>query len=118
MIYVMFEVYPKAEFINEYLEIAAKLKPMLERYDGLIRSERFESLNEEGKLLSLSVWEDGLSINKWRNDMVHRQAQKSGFDKLFEKYTITVLTPTRQYSDLQRNQAPEDAVVATEKSRT
>lgn len=106
---VIFEVKPKKEGMDDYLKFAAQLKPMLANINGFISAERFSSLNEEGKLLSLSVWENEESAAKWRNHIAHRQSQKAGHDSLFEKYHITVASVIREYSDSDRAEAPKDS---------
>ncbi|MDR1221847.1 MAG: antibiotic biosynthesis monooxygenase [Tannerella sp.] len=106
---VIFEVKPKKEGMDEYLSLAANLKPMLSQMDGFISIERFSSLNEEGKLLSLSVWENEEAATKWRNQVAHRESQKAGHDSLFEKYHISVVSVIREYTDRDRTQAPQDS---------
>lgn len=106
---VIFEVKLKKEGMNEYLSHAAHLKSELEKMDGFISVERFSSLNEEGKLLSLSVWENEAAATKWRNQIAHRKSQKAGHDSLFEKYHITVASIIREYTDQDRGQAPPDS---------
>ncbi len=76
MLAVIFEVYPTTEGKTEYLEIAAELRGFLENRDGFISIERFQSLTDEGKILSLSFWRDEDAIKDWRNLLVHRSAQK------------------------------------------
>jgi len=106
---VIFEVKPKKEGIEDYLSHAANLKSELSKMDGFISSERFSSLNEEGKLLSLSVWENEEAAVGWRNQIAHRQSQKAGHNSLFEKYHITVASIIREYSDTDRTEAPADS---------
>lgn len=108
-IIVLFEVKPTKEGLKRYLDLAAILKPMLSGFEGFIRAERFTSLNEEGKLLSLNVWTDEDAVARWRNVMEHRMSQKEGREKLFESYKITVCSAIRTYSDTDRAQAPEDS---------
>jgi heme-degrading monooxygenase HmoA len=72
MIAVIFEVWPKPEHRQEYLDLAAELKPILETLDGLISVERFESMTEKGKILSLSVFRDEEALAAWRNVPQHR----------------------------------------------
>ncbi|HVO89670.1 MAG TPA: antibiotic biosynthesis monooxygenase family protein, partial [Casimicrobiaceae bacterium] len=62
---VIFEVIPKPGRASEYLFIAAGLRPRLERIDGFISVERFESLSEPGKILSLSIWRDEEAVSRW-----------------------------------------------------
>lgn len=76
---------------------------------GFIRAERFSSLNEEGKLLSMNIWTDEAAVERWRNVMQHRMSQKEGREKLFESYKITVCSEIRSYTDKDRSQAPQDS---------
>ena len=108
-IVVLFEVKPTKEGMKRYLDLAAMLKPMLAGFEGFIRAERFTSLNEEGKLLSMNVWTDEAAVARWRNVMEHRMSQKEGREKLFESYQITVCSVIRSYSDTDRAQAPADS---------
>lgn len=106
---VLFEVKPKAEGKEEYLKLAAALKTELAKMPGFIRVERFASLNEEGKLLSLSVWENEDAAAAWRNQINHRGSQKKGHDALFEHYHISVASIIREYTQDDRKEAPEDS---------
>ena len=108
---VLFEVKPTKEGMKRYLDLAAMLKPMLAGFEGFIRAERFTSLNEEGKLLSMNVWTDEDAVTRWRNVMEHRMSQQEGREKLFESYQITVCSVIRSYSDTDRTQAPNDSNV-------
>ena len=108
-IVVLFEVTPTKEGKQCYLDLAAMLKPMLAGFEGFIRAERFSSLNEEGKLLSMNVWTDEEAVTRWRNVMEHRMSQKEGREQLFESYRITVCSVLRSYSDTDRVQAPKDS---------
>ena len=106
---VLFEVTPTAEGKRRYLELAARLKPLLLDAEGFIRAERFGSLNEEGKLLSMNVWESEEAVEKWRNDLHHRMSQSEGRERLFESYLITVASVLREYGDSDREEAPTDS---------
>ena len=108
-IIVLFEVTPTKEGMQKYLDLAAALKPMLAGFEGFIRAERFSSLNEEGKLLSMNVWTDEAAVERWRNVMQHRMSQKQGREKLFESYKITVCSEIRSYTDTERTEAPNDS---------
>ncbi len=108
-IVVLFEVKPTKEGMSKYLELAAQLKPMLADEEGFISAERFQSLNEDGKLLSMNVWESEEALSKWRNNLEHRMSQAEGRNKLFESYKITVCNVVREYSDTDRENAPKDA---------
>ena len=105
----LFEVTVKDGRMEDYLNMAAGLKDALSQADGFIRSERFSSLTEEGRLLSMSVWEDEVSVERWRNLAAHRMCQKHGRREDFADYTITVVTPRRTYSMTQRQGAPADS---------
>lgn len=106
---VIFEVTPKKEGMQDYLAHAVDLRTELSKMEGFISAERFSSLNEDGKLLSISVWENEESASKWRNHIAHRQSQKAGYDSLFEKYNITVASIIREYSNDDRTEAPQDS---------
>ncbi len=106
---VIFEVKPTKEGKAEYLEIAKTLKDELLKAEGIVSAERFESLVEEGKLLSLSIWQDMASVDAWRNNLMHREGQRRGFMQLFESYTIRVAEVVREYSIDSRQQAPADS---------
>lgn len=106
---VLFEVKPKTESKDEYLRLGAALKTELVKIPGFISVERFTSLNEEGKLLSLSVWENETAATNWRNQLNHRDSQKKGHNSLFEKYKISVAAVIREYTQNDRKQAPEDS---------
>ena len=114
-IIVLFEVKPTKEGMQKYLDLAAMLKPMLVGFEGFIRAERFSSLNEEGKLLSMNVWTDEEAVCRWRNVVEHRMSQKEGRETLFESYKITVCSEIRSYTDTEREQAPEDSNTFFEK---
>ncbi|MBW2520455.1 MAG: antibiotic biosynthesis monooxygenase [Deltaproteobacteria bacterium] len=109
MIAVIFEVTPTKQGKQEYLEIAACLREHLINMPGFISVERFQSLTEPEKLLSLSFWEDEDSISKWRNLEEHRNAQSKGRDQLFKDYRIRVCNVTRDYTLTTRSEAPSDS---------
>lgn len=109
MIAVLFEVYLKEEFKSEYLEIATQLRKKLETMNGFISIERFASLQDESKMLSLSYWENEESIKQWRTLMEHREGQSKGRDHIFSDYRIRVAGVIRDYGIDSRAQAPEDS---------
>lgn len=108
-IIVLFEVNPTKAGMKKYLDLAAMLKPLLAGFEGFIRAERFSSLNEDGKLLSMNIWTDEAAVERWRNAMQHRMSQKEGREKLFESYKITVCSEIRSYTNTERTQAPQDS---------
>ena len=95
--------------MNEYLELGAALQSELRKTPGFIRAERFSSLSEEGKLLSVSFWENENAAAAWRNRPAHRNCQKKGGETLFERYSITVASVVRGYTRDERAQAPQDS---------
>lgn len=106
---VLFEVTVKNGKMDDYLRMAASLKESLRKAKGFIRSERFSSLATDGKLLSMSVWENEESVAQWRNLAAHRTAQKHGRIHDFVDYKITVVTPIRTYTMTDRTDAPTDS---------
>lgn len=106
---VLFEVTVKNGKMEDYLEMAGTLKESLVAADGFIRSERFSSLVNEGKLLSMSIWKNEESVAKWRNLTAHRMAQSHGRMNDFADYKITVVTPVRTYTMSDRGEAPTDS---------
>ena len=72
MMAVIFEVWPASGRKDDYLKMAAALRSEVEQIDGFISVERFESLYEQGKLLSLQFWRDDEAIGRWRRHLEHR----------------------------------------------
>ena len=106
---VLFEVTVKNGKMDDYLKMAGSLKESPANAEGFIRAERFSSLATEGKLLSMSVWENEDCVSKWRNFAAHRMAQKHGRMNDFADYKITVVTPVRSYTMTDRTEAPADS---------
>ena len=109
MIAVIFEVRPRDGRREAYLDIAATLRPILERIDGFVSVERFESLTQPGKILSLSFFRDEQAVIAWRNTEKHRLAQQAGRDGLFEDYRLRIASVIRDYGLDDRAQAPDDS---------
>jgi len=109
MIAVIFEVEPKAKHKQQYLDIAATLRPELEHIEGFISIERFQSLTAENKILSLSFFRDEEAIKAWRNLNIHRHAQKTGRGKLFKDYRLRIAHVIRDYGMEDREQVPADS---------
>lgn len=109
MIAVIFEVIPNVGRAQAYFDLATKLKPALERMDGFISIERFESLSERGKYLSLSFWRDEQAVAAWRNLEAHRSAQAAGRDGIFKDYRLRIAGVLRDYGMADRAQAPQDS---------
>ncbi|MDI5892389.1 antibiotic biosynthesis monooxygenase family protein [Halomonas rhizosphaerae] len=109
MIAVIFEVVPHPDQRDHYLDIAAGLRPLLEEIEGFISIERFESLAQPGKLLSLSFWRDEAAIAEWRRVERHRAAQSLGREVVFADYRLRVAGVIRDYGMRDRDQAPADS---------
>ena len=114
MIAVIFEVWPAEGRRQQYLDIAAALRPLLDQIDGFISIERFESLYEPGKILSLSFFRDEAAVEAWRNVAGHRKTQAKGRAKIFENYRLRIAGVIRDYGMNERAQAPKDSRVAHE----
>jgi heme-degrading monooxygenase HmoA len=110
MIAVIFEVWPEPDRKQEYLDIAASLRPLLEQVDGFISIERFESLSEPGKILSLSVFRDEAAVAQWRGLEQHRMAQYKGRDGIFRDYRLRVAGVICDYGMTERAQTPKDSL--------
>ena len=112
MIAVIFEAFPSKGKWEDYLHIAAQLKPELSKMEGFISVERFQSISDSEKVLSLSFWKDEESIKQWRNLEMHRLAQKEGRGSIFNNYRLRVADVTRDYGMNEREQAPPDSKAA------
>jgi heme-degrading monooxygenase HmoA len=112
MIAVIFEVWPAGGQRQTYLDIAARLKPELEQIDGFLSIERFQSLVDDAKLLSLSFWRDEAAVAAWRNREHHRTAQNDGRDHVLRDYRLRVAHVLRDYGMTERAQAPADSRAA------
>ena len=106
MIAVIFEVEPAPHGYDAYLAHAERLKPILEKMDGFISVERFQSLTDPGKLVSLSFWRDEASVRGWREHPEHRATQAAGRAGIFRDYRLRVANVVRDYGMRERDQAP------------
>jgi heme-degrading monooxygenase HmoA len=109
LIAVIFEFEPNAGKTDDYLDIASQLRPLVEGIDGFISIERFESLSQPGKILSLSFWRDEEAVNEWRNIAEHRQAQRDGRNGIFADYRLRIASVIRNYGMHDRDEVPEDS---------
>ena len=107
MIAVIFEAEPAEGRRETYLDLAAALRPDLERIDGFLSIERFESLTTPGKVLSLSFWRDEQAVAAWRAHPPHRSAQQAGRSGVFADYRLRVAQVIRDYGLTDRGQAPD-----------
>ena len=110
MIAVIFEVEPHADTKAAYFDAAARLRPLLDDIDGFVSIERFESLTQPGKILSLSFWRDEEAVRQWRNVEAHRQVQKAGRHSIFKDYRLRVAEVIRDYGMRSRAEAPDDSL--------
>jgi heme-degrading monooxygenase HmoA len=109
MIAVIFEVWPTPGRRDDYLDLAASLRAELEQADGFISIERFQSLTEPEKLLSLQFWRDEHAVEAWRNNRRHRASQAAGRGGIFADYRLRIAGVIRDYGMTDRAQAPADS---------
>jgi len=109
MIAVIFEVWIDPRHKQNYLDQAARLKVLLEDIDGFISVERFQSLIEPDKILSLSFFRDEEAVKAWRNTVEHRAAQALGRNGYFLDYQLRITHVLRDYGMKNREQAPGDS---------
>ena len=112
MIAVIFEVWPAEGRKDDYLALAASLRDDLYRIDGFISVERFQSLTDPTKLLSLSVWRDEEAVKKWRNLSRDRDSQRLGRAGIFADYRLRIAAVLRDYGMSDRAEAPDDSRAA------
>lgn len=110
MIAVIFEFTPAPGRFAEYMDLVGQLKPELEKAEGFISLERFESITAPGKFVSLQFWRDEESVRRWRNLQQHREAQKKGRGGIFASYRLRIAGVLRDYAMDQRGEAPRDSV--------
>ena len=109
MIVVFFEVEPAEGRKDDYLDIAAEMRPMLNDIEGFVSVERFQSLTDPRKLLSQSFFEDDDAIARWRNLNAHRAAPTKGRGGIFNDYRLKIASVIRDYGKFERGQAPGDS---------
>lgn len=112
MIAVIFEFTPASGRFPDYMALVAQLKPELEKAEGFISLERFESITTPGKFVSLQFWRDEESVRKWRNLHKHREAQRQGRAGIFASYRLRIAGVERDYTMDERSEAPRDSVAA------
>ena len=109
MIAVIFEVWPAAGEKQHYLDIAAGLRAELETIDGFLSVERFQSITDPDKMLSLSFFRDEAAVKAWRNTAPHRAAQALGRACVFCNYRLRIAAVMRDYGLEERQEAPPDS---------
>jgi heme-degrading monooxygenase HmoA len=110
MIAVIFEVWPKSEYEQDYFDAALTLKGLLEPAPGFISIERFRSVSDPEKILSLSFFESEAAVKAWRNTEEHRETQALGRGQYFQDYRLRIATVQRDYGMSDREQAPIDSL--------
>ena len=111
MIAIIFEVWPKDGRQDDYLKMAGQMRSLLDDFDGFESVERFQSLTEPGKLLSLSFFRDQEAVDRWRNTVEHRKAQSMGRQDFFKDYRIRVVECLRDYGMQERAEVPADSLL-------
>ena len=109
MIAVIFEVEPADGKEGSYLDAAADLRPLLDGIEGFLSLERFRSLVNPGKILSLSFFESEEAVIRWRNTREHRRAQAMGRAGIFAGYRLRIAHVIRNYGLSERDEAPNDS---------
>ncbi|OAN71816.1 antibiotic biosynthesis monooxygenase [Sulfitobacter sp. EhC04] len=112
MIAVIFEVMPHPDRRDDYLDIAAAMRPLVDEVEGFISVERFQSLTNPDKLLSLSFFEDEAAVERWRKLTAHRGAQAKGRGGIFADYHLRIAHVIRDYGMFDRAEAPQDSRAA------
>ena len=109
MIAVIFEVVLADGRKEDYLSVASEIRGTLEGIDGFISVERFQSLSDPDKILSLSFFRDEDAVKAWRETEVHRKAQSLGRNAYFSDYRLRIATIIRDYGMESRDEAPADS---------
>ena len=112
MFAVIFEVWAAEGRAGEYFDLASALKSDLEKIDGFVSIERFQSLATPGKFVSISFWRDEEAIHAWRGLERHRSAQAKGRAGVFADYRLRVASVVRDYGMHERAEAPRDSRAA------
>jgi heme-degrading monooxygenase HmoA len=109
LIAVIFEFTPAEGRFSDYMDIVGTLRADLEKAEGFISLERFESITTPGKFVSLQFWRDEEAVRKWRNLQRHREAQAKGRAGIFQSYRLRIASVLRDYTMDERAQAPGDS---------
>jgi heme-degrading monooxygenase HmoA len=107
---VIFEFTPAPGRFPDYKSLAEGLHDEVKDFDGFLSIERFQSISDPGKFVSLSFWRDEEAVRKWRNVQKHREAQKKGLSGIFASYRLRIAQVSRDYTMDNRGEAPADSV--------
>ena len=110
MIAVIFEFTPADGRFTDYKTLAEGLGEDVAKFDGFVSIERFQSISDPARFVSLSFWRDEEAVRKWRNLQKHRDAQKKGRAGIFKGYRLRIASVLRDYEMDKRDQAPRDSV--------
>jgi heme-degrading monooxygenase HmoA len=110
VIAVIFEFTPRDGRFADYKALAEGLADDVRNADGFLSIERFESISNKGKFVSLSFWRDEEAVRKWRTLQKHREAQRQGRGSIFASYRLRVAQVMRDYTMDERAQTPKDSV--------
>jgi heme-degrading monooxygenase HmoA len=112
MIAVIFEFTAAEGRFADYKALAEGLGEEVRKFDGFISIERFQSISNANKFVSISFWRDEEAVRKWRNVQKHREAQSKGRRGIFSAYRLRVCSVIRDYGMQERGEAPKDSVAA------
>jgi heme-degrading monooxygenase HmoA len=90
MIGLFFEVQTRQGHRDQYLDLAASLRPALDAMGGCLFIDRFSSLTRENLLLSYQIWQDEAALTAWRVHGYHHKVQEIGREKVFSDYRIRI----------------------------
>ena len=110
MIAVIFEFTAADGRLADYKQLAEGLNEEVRRFDGFISIERFQSISDPARFVSLSFWRDEDTVRQWRNVQKHRQAQAKGRRGIFSSYRLRVCSVIRDYGMKERGEAPKDSI--------
>lgn len=110
MIAVIFEFTAAEGRFAEYKQLAEGLGDEVRKFDGFISIERFQSIGDPARFVSLSFWRDEEAVRKWRNVQKHREAQARGRRGIFSAYRLRVCQVLRDYTKDSRKETPQDSV--------
>jgi len=112
MIAVIFEFTAAEGRFADYRHLAEGLSEEVRKFDGFISIERFQSISQPARFVSLSFWRDEEAVHRWRNVQTHREAQAKGRGGIFSSYRLRVCSVIRDYGMKERGEAPRDSIAA------